>query len=107
MSPVPFDLITATTFTVYAALLYFGGSWLCRNEDDSFQNLGLMFISIPFLAGYIGTSNDSYLAGSVVCGMASLTLTTLLGNLSLKTCLILAVATPLIFCLSTWLLQAI
>jgi len=80
----------------------FIASRICRNEDDSFQQYGTLFIFIPLLAGACGTFNGNYVGGSIACGLASLALTTLIGNLSLKNCLLLAISVPLILCFATW-----
>ncbi|MFT6862160.1 MAG: hypothetical protein ACJAVK_000715 [Akkermansiaceae bacterium] len=103
MSISPYSIASFTTFVVSLPLMGFIASRICRNEDDSFQQYGTLFIFIPLLAGACGTFNGSYVGGSIACGLASLALTTLIGNLSLKNCLLLAITAPLILCIATWL----
>ena len=96
-----FEINSVLAIAIYLPLMSFIASKIAKDDHDSFEKHSTLFLWVPALAGIVGTFGLNDLAGSVSCGLSSLALTTLIGNLRLKTCLLLSSVAPLILFVTT------
>lgn len=96
MGNAPFHTEHILTFLIYTPLLSFIGARVCGNDHDSFERHSYIFIAIPVLTGVAGYFGANPMVGMITCGLTTLALTTLIGNLTLKSCLLLSAIAPLI-----------
>lgn len=107
MGSAPFSTEHIVTFLIYAPILSFAGARICGSDHDSFERNSIIFISLPMLAGVALTFGANHMAGMIACGLTTLAVTTFIGNLSLKSCLILSVTSPIILFIAASLGQKV